>query len=364
MSALRDALRAKFRTPQEVTKVLSQALGLDEALLRKEATMKPTKFASTALHLCSTAVQPFIAKDAKVDLAPAFAGLTRQNFDKGKLKMALDTALKGKIAKDEEPKAVGSLTGMLDHIEHMTSPTVADESVSEAQHNAMGAAAGGKSNLGIPQGVGKEFMKADAGKDADPKANLGNFLKEKGVGDEDIAKACDMAFPPKPATEAGMGGAAEAGDKDVGLNGAGDESEEDKRKREEEEAKAKAQDKMITKDEMNTAVKSAIEAERANGRAIQAAFAAVKPWVGDLAMDDNIRSATDVHRKAAAALGIKGASTLHADALLPIIEAQPRPGVARAERGMAEDMASDAAMSDFAKMFPGADHIVNGPAGY
>jgi hypothetical protein len=32
------------------------------------------------------------------------------------------------------------------------------------QHRAMAAAAKGKSNLGIPKKVGKEFLKADAGK--------------------------------------------------------------------------------------------------------------------------------------------------------------------------------------------------------
>jgi hypothetical protein len=39
-----------------------------------------------------------------------------------------------------------------------------DVSVSEAQHKAMGAAAGGKSKLGIPKSVGEEFSKADKGK--------------------------------------------------------------------------------------------------------------------------------------------------------------------------------------------------------
>lgn len=39
-----------------------------------------------------------------------------------------------------------------------------DVSVSEAQHRAMGAAAGGHSNLGIPRKVGEEFSKADKGK--------------------------------------------------------------------------------------------------------------------------------------------------------------------------------------------------------
>lgn len=34
-------------------------------------------------------------------------------------------------------------------------------SLSAKQHRAMGAAAGGNSNIGIPQGVGKEYMMAD-----------------------------------------------------------------------------------------------------------------------------------------------------------------------------------------------------------
>ena len=39
----------------------------------------------------------------------------------------------------------------------------ADPASSQAQRGAMGAAAGGNSNLGIPQGVGQEFMNADPG---------------------------------------------------------------------------------------------------------------------------------------------------------------------------------------------------------
>jgi hypothetical protein len=37
-------------------------------------------------------------------------------------------------------------------------------SVSKKQHNAMAAAAFGKSTLGIPKKVGKDFVKADKGK--------------------------------------------------------------------------------------------------------------------------------------------------------------------------------------------------------
>lgn len=363
MSALREKLREKFRNPQEVM----SALGLDAALLRKDPTMpaKPTKFASTALQLVAHALQPILAKDAKVDLMPIFSGLTRQNFDKAKVKMALDGALKGKLAGDAEPN-MGHVASMLDHIEHMSKPEVADESVSQAQHGAMGAAAGGHSNLGIPQEVGKEFMRADKGKGFDAEAegrakNLGQFLKEKGVGDEDIEKACDMAFPPKPGTEEMR----EAGDRDVGLGGkAGDEETDEEKRRREEEEKRGEDNKMkgIGKDEMDAAIKSAVAAERANGRAIQQAFAAVKPWVGDLAMDEGVESATDVYRRAATALKIKDAATLHPDALFPIIESRPKLGMDRREErpSMAQDSAG---IDDFNKRF-GGQHIEIGSPSY
>ena len=45
--------------------------------------------------------------------------------------------------------------------------------VSEKQRRAMAAAAGGESSLGIPQGVGAEFMAADPG---------GKLPKAKGKG--------------------------------------------------------------------------------------------------------------------------------------------------------------------------------------
>jgi len=42
-------------------------------------------------------------------------------------------------------------------------------STSAKQHRAMAAAAYGKSTLGIPKKVGKEFLKADKGKKFTPK---------------------------------------------------------------------------------------------------------------------------------------------------------------------------------------------------
>ena len=336
----------------------------------------PTKFANTALQLTAAVVGPMLAKDQKIDLMPIFAGLTLKNFDKKKIKMALDGALKGKLAKDAEPN-MGHVASMLDHIEHMSKPEVADESVSKEQHNAMEAAAHGTSNIGIPKAVGEEFSRADKGKTFDEEG-FKNFLKGKGVSDEDIEAACDML--PENDMEGGK-------DKDVGL----DETAEEKERREREEKDKKAADEkaeeekraadkkaadekeekdrkdaedrknMMTKDQVNNYVKAAIEANtktvRETERGVRRALLDIKPWVGEMAADMAFDSATDVHRAAAKMLGVANADKLHPDALLPVIQAQPKPnsGPRRgAELALAADEASD---DDFNERFPGIERI-------
>lgn len=373
MTKLRDELSKRFGTPQAVLK----ALGIDEALLKEQQMAKaPTKFANTALQLTAAVVGPMLAKDQKIDLMPIFAGLTLKNFDKKKIKMALDGALKGKLAKDAEPN-MGHVASMLDHIEHMSKPEVADESVSKEQHNAMEAAAHGTSNIGIPKAVGEEFSRADKGKTFDEEG-FKNFLKGKGVSDEDIEAACDML--PENDMEGGK-------DKDVGL----DETAEEKERREREEKDKKAADEkaeeekraadkkaadekeekdrkdaedrknMMTKDQVNNYVKAAIEANtktvRETERGVRRALLDIKPWVGEMAADMAFDSATDVHRAAAKMLGVANADKLHPDALLPVIQAQPKPnsGPRRgAELALAADEASD---DDFNERFPGIERI-------
>ena len=373
MTKLRDELSKRFGTPQAVLK----ALGIDEALLKEQQMAKaPTKFANTALQLTAAVVGPMLAKDQKIDLMPIFAGLTLKNFDKKKIKMALDGALKGKLAKDAEPN-MGHVASMLDHIEHMSKPEVADESVSKEQHNAMEAAAHGTTNIGIPKAVGEEFSRADKGKTFDEEG-FKNFLKGKGVSDEDIEAACDML--PENDMEGGK-------DKDVGL----DETAEEKERREREEKDKKAADEkaeeekraadkkaadekeekdrkdaedrknMMTKDQVNNYVKAAIEANtktvRETERGVRRALLDIKPWVGEMAADMAFDSATDVHRAAAKMLGVANADKLHPDALLPVIQAQPKPnsGPRRgAELALAADEASD---DDFNERFPGIERI-------
>jgi hypothetical protein len=81
----------------------------------------------------------------------------------------------------------------------------------------------------------------------------------------------------------------------------------------------------------------------------------VRPWVGSLAMDESIESASDVYRKALGSLGIPNAGGLHADALKPILDAQPKASIrGRTDAVVAMDAASDKSLSE---RFPHFAHI-------
>ena len=93
-------------------------------------------------------------------------------------------------------------------------------------------------------------------------------------------------------------------------------------------------------------------------RRVAVALAEVEPWVGRLAPTLALDSATDVYRHAAKALGVKNADKLHADALFPIIQAQPKPGEQKqASRPMAQDSSN---YGEAVKLAPGLEHITVG----
>lgn len=130
----------------------------------------------------------------------------------------------------------------------------------------------------------------------------------------------------------------------------------------EEEVPVGAKDKlepMISKTAMDAALVAngkTVEANvMARMRAVQEARTAVKPWVGELSMAYD--SAEDVHRAAAKALGIK-VDGKHPDALLDIIQAQPRPGdrPQNDNSGLALDAAQEKSLAD---RFPHAAKIRN-----
>lgn len=347
MSKLGDALRARYKTPVEAMK----ALDLDPTLLRdvlahdsKEKLMsKPTRLAALALNVTTAHVSPRLAMDIALPKS-LFSDITTKNFKAKRpdivsgVKKASDGKLLKGFALDE-----GGLEKLLDALED-TAGESADESVSEAQHNAMEAAAQGESDLGIPKAVGEEFSQADKGKsfDAEP---LMAFLKEKGIGEDDLAQVTGML--PKPEAH--------------------DEDDEERKKREAEEAAKKAasdeeKDEMVTKPAMDAAIKAATDKTAAavraqmiaDQKAIREAEKDVKPWVSDIGMAHD--SAEAVYRTALGALGEKDIDDLPLKAMQRILHSKPKPGDRqRATTVIAQD---GAAPEDFATRFPGAARVL------
>ena len=371
MTKLGEALREKYDDPKKVLALL----GLDESLLsgdtkstEKTTMSNPTRFANLALQLTSAAVKPFLAKDAKINLMPIFKDVTTKNFKAKTVKLALDAALKGKLAKDAEPQ-MGHVAQILDYLEEGSGAT-ADESVSQAQHDAMGAAAGGKSNLDIPKDVGAEFMHADKGKGFDANMeNLKGFLKEKGMGEDDIMKACDMAMPKnaldeKDPDEKEVEAAEKTGEKDA--KELEDKTAKDAEAEKEEEARAKgAEDKrqahdaalknMVTKQAMDAAIDQAVKATEKRvvetQRAISKAKDAVQPYVGSLSSSLALDSADDVYRTALTMrnVDVKG---IHPSAFPKILSMLPKSGAREVEQETKLAMDHDA-VDKINKKYPG-----------
>lgn len=298
-------------------------------------TMKPTRLAAATLFLTGAHVSPILALDQKLTLPDSlFKDITSKNFGAKKKDivaavskgLAADGMLRKGMAFDE-----GGLVRLLDALEGTSKG--ADESASEEQHKAMQAAAAGESNLGIPASVGKEFVDAD--KDAFDAEPLLAKLREKGMGEDDINEISGM-LPKKNA-----------------LDEEPDEDDENGKKK----PPFGKDNKMISKTAMDEAIKTAKKEVRDTERAIRAAFEEVRPWVGQLNPTLACDSAADVHRHALKALGMRDVDKLHADALMPILRAQPKPGAKpkvndEQRLGMDEDQ-----RGRLSKMVPGLDRI-------
>lgn len=375
MSKLISALREKYRTPEEAL----AALGLDADLLRRNDLSKrpvigdsaahnskentnmklPTRFADLACRVSAAALLPLMARDQKFDLAPVFRDVTSKNFKAAKIRLAIDEMVKGKLSKDASTE---SMMPMLNSIEHAASPATADESVSPEQHRAMMAAAGGKSTLGIPEKVGEEFAKKDAGKtfDGEMHDQLCMFLEGK-LSPEDMAAVKQMMTH----QDAGM--------TDVNGTAGMDETPEMKAEKERSAADMAAKDaaakdnkmrmdSMVSKTAMDStlkaqaiaydrkleaAVKQARDETMRTTREIAAAVDEVRPIVGELprlAFD----SAEAVRREALKMAGVEGHDTIHESALSAILSRLPKAGARptemmagdSADRGLAYDEAA------------------------
>ncbi len=270
--------------------------------------MKPTRLAALTLSLTAAHVAPLLAMDQKLTLDKAvFTGLTSENFQTKKpdiiaaVRKALTGKLHPKVAMDE---STNGLKKLLDALGETVEGT--DESASEEQEAAMEAAAEGESDLGIPQKVGEEFAEEDkkaTSFDAEP---LMSYLKDKGMSQDDLDAVASML--PKPATDADL-----------------DDEEDDVAKKKAAAKDMKEKD-MVTKQAMDEALAAVKKSVRETERHIRSAIAEVKPWIGEVPVSLAFDSAEDVYRHALRTLDVDGAATLHADALLPVLKAQPKPG--------------------------------------
>jgi hypothetical protein len=313
---------------------------------------KSTRLGALTLMTVANSIAPVLAMDSKIELPKElFASLTSKNFKSKKdeiikgIRLALDGKLRKGIALDASMKG---LADAIDAFSDMAEGQM-DESSSESQHNAMEAAAHGESNLGIPKDVGKEFSEADTGKTFDNEPIM-SFLKGKGMADDDIKAVCDML--PK------MGGALDEEDEE-----AKKKAEEEKKDKEKKDGQAMDErlKNMVSKDDLKLALDAntkAVEKKvRENEQAIGQAKHDVAPWVGVLAPSIAFDSAEGVHRHALKMIGVANHDKMHADALLTVLQNQPKPG-AKEERA-APHIAFDSSGGGYKKALEIAPGLAN-----
>jgi uncharacterized protein len=308
-----------------------------------EGLMKTTRLAALALGITSVAIAPVLAMDQKLELPKdLFRGIDSKNFPEQKKKIiaAVRTAANGKlrrgIAMDEATSGLAKLLGALES----NKSTAVDEPADEEGVASVAAAA-------PIEALKEEAPPADKPAAFDVEA-VKEVMRSKGIGDDVIAEIAAMF--PQPATD------------EFPPTRDGDDDPLKKKQGKEEKM---GTDTTVTKQAMDAAIQTAVHAaehrviKREQG--IRTALAEVKPWVGDLPSDLAFDSAEGVYRKACEMVGIEGADKLHADALLPVLRAQPKAGARAVDRGgdprrIAMDSAGGVA-KDLATLFPGIENI-------
>lgn len=304
---------------------------------------KPTRFAALVLGATAAHLSPLIAMDSAVTLpSGAFAELTSKNFKakKAALLTTVRAALTGKLRPGMALDAsMAGLAKAIDAFEELDKGV--DEEVAKPEEMESAAKVG---PLDIKEPAATTPSSTPAF-DAEP---MKSFLREKGMGEDDIEKVCGLAMP-KTAT---------------------DEDPVEKEKKE-KAAAAAAADKaakdsaMVDKPAMDAALKAQADhfqkelaKVRDNERGVRAAIAEVHPWTGDLPPTMAFDTAADVFRHALIMKGVEGAKDLHPDALQPILRTLPKPGARTTEQHREQPIAMDASIFDKAKTYaPGLEHI-------
>ena len=334
MNALAAALKKKYRTP----KAALEALGMDSALLTNPKAPKETRMSKkvlpsrTAIRL--HAALSMLAMDQKLDFGPVIKGVTAKNIKTRKA--GLVKAILAMDGMEEAMAPAAAATGATpDDVILKCLEMVQGESAGEPPEADEAPMAATEPNAAAAPAAAEGGGKMD-------KAKIMEWLKSKGMGEDDMSELDGM----------------------MGEDEDDDESEEEKKARMANEAEDKKardaaleKEPMVTKAAMDQALKSTRDTILKTQRDINQAAAYVRPWVGELAMDESITSATDVYRKALGSLGVANAATLHADALKAVLDVQAKPGDRRTggrESGLAMDAAS---ATSYAERFPTAMRI-------
>lgn len=262
-------------------------------------------------------LQPKLAADAKIDLAPIVSGVTTKNFRTQipAIVLGVMRATKGKLAQDAD---IGDVAEVIEALAEILPP----EQEAEVKEAVEGAE-GGEVN------------------DDEDDAELRAMLKAKGLSDEEIDRICAMTAAEQAQDE---------------------KDEDDKKDKAMDAAMVQARIReatkgMVPKAAMDRAIADAearaIAATTAHINGISDARRRVAPWVGELAMDfDSVEA---VERKACDVLGIAHKGK-HPDALMDIISARPKAG--ERSREAAPKQAHDAAtVTGFAARYPNAARI-------
>lgn len=335
MTKLGDALRRRFRTPEDALRVL----GLDTSLIddgegsaangdNTETTMTVVKLspkAAVARGALFSFLRPRLAQDAKIELNPILAGVTAKNFGEKRpaITAAVSAAVKGKLAKDADIEDLAQLLDALDKdgeavdAEMVTDPNAAVPPVEKKE---------GEDSPDMLAKI-KEFLKGHVAPEI--LDQLDGLAADE--DDEDDEKKKENPFA-----------------------AAADEDDDDKTPKPGGAMDKKAMDAALAAERKKTAmaVDEAVKKSIETQKAIRAAERVVRPLVGELALD-SAETADDVYRLALVAKGVK-TDGVPAGGFGAMLDALSKTGVWN--RPMAQD-AAPSDLSDYEKRFPNAARI-------
>lgn len=410
MGKLVDALRAKYRTPEDVIRTL----GLDASVLeasdvpsskkvdvasysRKEPIMAhranlTRQGAITTLALAAI-LRPKLAQDQKINLIPIVGSVPAAEFGgkKKEIFRKIERACRGKLARDT---SLGEIAEFLDMLDGHGDPIEENDEVPEELEKPV-------------KEVGENFAEPDI-MDADPMEEIKAFLQGK-LDEEDIAKLMEMlrgggvhghdeegggeqpGGPSKGGEQLKKLGAATGEDEEGAINpnteGVDLEAHDDTEPEHKTEWRRDGMNKPVTDqppqfkgspraggkmsgahdtkkyvtvDEMNetaaSMVRAATEQVLKTQREIRNAERDVQPYVGQLNM--SFDSAEEVYTKALKIMGVKLDAKMHPSALKTVLLMQPVPGSRRPSATVTARQAADAAnIVSFEDRYPDVKRI-------